>query len=125
MPKAVGEAQGKISGRIIIEQLIRNMELGQFEMGYSILTPCIFSLYLHPDDYTRLTGVFDLIREDARKALAAQLAQQRQTAWHRLIPRREKSQRYKIALQGLGFRVFSRFRGRGAAGGRGDSLRAE
>ena len=70
MPKAVGEAQGKISGRIIIEQLIRNMELGQFEMGYSILMPCIFSLYLHPDDYARLTGVFDLIREDAKKALA-------------------------------------------------------
>jgi hypothetical protein len=75
MPKAVGEAQGKISGRIIIEQLIRNMELGQFEMGYSVLAPCIFSLYLHPDDYTRLTGVFDLIREDAKKALATRLAQ--------------------------------------------------
>jgi hypothetical protein len=75
MPKAIGEAQGKISGRIIIEQLIRNMELGQFEMGYSILTPCIFSLYLHPDDYTRLTGVFDLIRQDAKQALAARLAQ--------------------------------------------------
>lgn len=75
MPKAVGEAQGKISGRIIIEQLIRNMELGQFEMGYSILAPCIFSLYLHPDDYTRLTGVFDLIRQDAKKALNARLAQ--------------------------------------------------
>jgi hypothetical protein len=73
--KAAGEAQGKISGRIIIDQLIRNMELGQFEMGYSILTPCIFSLYLHPDDYTRLTGVFDLIREDAKKALAGRLAQ--------------------------------------------------
>jgi FHA domain-containing protein len=75
MPKAVGEAYGKLSGRIIIEQLIRNMELGQFEMGYSVLTPCIFSLYLHPEDYTRLTGVFDLIREDAKKALAARLAQ--------------------------------------------------
>ncbi|MGP0071546.1 MAG: FHA domain-containing protein [Bryobacteraceae bacterium] len=73
--KAVGEAQGKISGRIIIDQLIRNMELGQFELGYSILTPCIFSLYLHPDDYARLTGVFDLIREDARKGLAARLAE--------------------------------------------------
>jgi hypothetical protein len=71
----IGEAQGKISGRIIIEQLIRNMELGQFEMGYSILTPCIFSLYLHPDDYARLAGVFELIREDARKALAGRLAQ--------------------------------------------------
>ena len=70
-----GEAQGKISGRIIIEQLIRNMELGQFEMGYSVLVPCIFSLYLHPDDYARLTGVFDLIREDAKKALAGRLAQ--------------------------------------------------
>jgi hypothetical protein len=75
MPKAVGEAQGKISGRIIIEQLIRNMELGQFEMGYSILAPCIFSLYLHPDDYARLTGVFDLIRQDAKQALGAKLAQ--------------------------------------------------
>jgi hypothetical protein len=75
MPKAVGEAQGKISGRIIIEQLIRNMELGQFEMGYSILAPCIFSLYLHPDDYARLTGVFDLIRQDAKQALGAELAQ--------------------------------------------------
>jgi hypothetical protein len=75
MPKTVGEAQGRISGRIIIEQLIRNMELGQFEMGYSILTPCIFSLYLHPDDYARLTGVFDLIREDAKKALAARLVE--------------------------------------------------
>ena len=75
MPKAVGEAQGKISGRIIIDQLIRNMELGQFEMGYSILAPCIFSLYLHPDDYARLTGVFDLIRQDAKQALVARLAQ--------------------------------------------------
>jgi hypothetical protein len=72
---AAGEAQGKISGRIIIEQLIRNMETGQFEMGYSVLAPCIFSLYLHPDDYTRLTGVFDLIREDAKKALAGRLAE--------------------------------------------------
>jgi hypothetical protein len=73
--KAVSEAYGRISGRIIIEQLVRNMELGHFEMGYSILVPCIFSLYLHPEDFTRLTGVFDLIREDARKALAARLAE--------------------------------------------------
>jgi hypothetical protein len=75
MPREAGEAQGKISGRIIIEQLIRNMELGQFEMGYSTLVPCIFSLYLHPDDYTRLTGVFDLIRDDAKKALASRLTE--------------------------------------------------
>ncbi len=60
---------------MIIDQLVRNMELGQFEMAYSTLLPCIFSLYLHPDDYARLTGVFDLIKEDARRALAARMEQ--------------------------------------------------
>jgi FHA domain len=75
MPKGKGQAEGKITGRIIIDQLIRNMELGQFEMAYSTLLPCIFSLYLHPDDYARLTGVFDLIKEDAKRALAARLEQ--------------------------------------------------
>jgi hypothetical protein len=75
MPNGTGEAQAKITGKLIIDQLVRNMELGQFEMTYSVLVPCIFSLYLHPDDYTRLTGVFNLIREDARRALAARLEQ--------------------------------------------------
>lgn len=75
MPSGTGEAQGRITGKVIIDQLLRNMELGQFEMQYSVLVPCIFSLYLHPDDYNRLTGVFDLIREDARQALAARLEQ--------------------------------------------------
>ncbi len=75
MPSRTGEEQGRITGKIIIEQLLRNLELGQFEMGYSVLVPCIFSLYLHPDDCARLTGVFDLIREDARRALTQRLEQ--------------------------------------------------
>jgi len=75
MPKGKAQSEGRITGRIIIEQLIRNMELGQFEMGYSVLVPCIFSLYLHPDDYSRLTGVLELIRADAKRALSARLDQ--------------------------------------------------
>jgi FHA domain-containing protein len=75
MPKVKGPAEGRITGRIVIDQLVRNMELGQFEMAYSTLLPCIFSLYLHPDDYARLTGVFDLIKDDAKRALAARLEQ--------------------------------------------------
>ena len=75
MPKGKAQSEGRITGRIIIDQLIRNMELGQFEMAYSTLLPCIFSLYLHPDDYTRLTGVFELIKEDAKRALAARMDQ--------------------------------------------------
>lgn len=66
---------GKLSGQAVINELIRNMELGQFEMGYSVLLPCVFSLYLHPDDYARLEGVFDLIAEDAKRALGARVAQ--------------------------------------------------
>src|SRR5580700_10446737 len=49
--------QARINGQIIIDQLVRNMELGQFEMGYSVLAPCIFSVYLHPDDYKRLACI--------------------------------------------------------------------
>ena len=49
--------QTRISGQTIIDELIRNMELGRLEMGYSILLPCLFSVYLHPDDFARLAGV--------------------------------------------------------------------
>ena len=52
--------QTRISGQTIINELIRNMELGRLEMGYSILLPCVFSVYLHPDDYARLAGVDSL-----------------------------------------------------------------
>ena len=63
--------EARLTGQTIIDQLIRNMDIGHFEMGYSILLPCIFSIYLHPEDFTRLASVFDLIREDAKRALAA------------------------------------------------------
>src|SRR6266568_2067955 len=65
----------RINGQTIIDELIRNMELGRLELGYSILVPCIFSVYLHPDDHARLSGVHDIIREDAKRALNARLAQ--------------------------------------------------
>src|SRR6266852_8568180 len=67
--------ESQLSGQAIISELIRNMELGQFEMAYSVLLPCVFSLYLHPEDYSRLEGVFDLIAEDAKRALCARVAQ--------------------------------------------------
>ena len=66
-------AEAKLSGQAIIDELIRNMEIGQFEMGYSVLLPCVFSLYLHPDDYARLEGVFGLIVEDAKRALCTRV----------------------------------------------------
>lgn len=65
----------RISGQTIINELIRNLEVGRLEMGYSVLLPCIFSVYLHPDDYARVIGVENLIREDAKRALSARMAE--------------------------------------------------
>jgi hypothetical protein len=67
--------QARISGQVIINELIRNMELGRLELGYSILVPCVFSVYLHPDDFTRITGVQEILKEDARRALSARLSE--------------------------------------------------
>jgi hypothetical protein len=65
----------RISGQIIINELIRNMELGRLELGYSILVPCIFSVYLHRDDYARVLSVQEIIQEDAKRALSARMAE--------------------------------------------------
>src|SRR5580658_5048273 len=107
MPKVKGPVEGRITGRTVIDQLIRNMELGQFEMAYSTLLPCIFSLYLHPDDYTRLTGVFDLIKEDARRALAARLEQLNAKPLGLSVIRPGKERKpYKIAGKDWTFEFF-------------------
>jgi hypothetical protein len=74
-------APTRISGQTIIDELIRNMELGRLEMGYSILLPCLFSVYLHPDDHARLIPVQALIKEDAKRALNARMAE-----WNRKHP---------------------------------------
>lgn len=92
---------------MIIDQLVRNMELGQFEMAYSTLLPCIFSLYLHPEDYARLTGVFDLIKEDARRALAARMEQlnAKPLGLAAIRPGKERKT-YKIAGKDWSFEFF-------------------
>ena len=70
-----GNAQSptRISGQTIISELIRNLEMGRLELEYSIVLPCLYSVYLHPDDYSWLRGVLDLIKEDAKRALSARL----------------------------------------------------
>jgi FHA domain-containing protein len=97
-PKTTKTAAGNLSGQAIIDELIRNMELGQFEMGYSVLLPCVFSLYLHPEDYARLEGVFDLIVEDAKRALCSRVAQlnSRPSIWGWKRPGRQPKE-FKIA----------------------------
>ena len=89
---------GKLTGQVIIDELIRNMELSQFEMGYSILLPRIFNVYLHPDDHRRLVGVLPLLKDDARRALAAHLARlNAKPPRFGLKKRKPEAKEYKIA----------------------------
>jgi FHA domain-containing protein len=95
----------RISGQTIIDELTRNLELGRLEMAYSILLPCIFSIYLHPDDYARLQGVQDLIKEDARRALTALMAE-----WNSkgsLFKRGAARKQYRIAQDDWWIELFS------------------
>ena len=74
VPEGPTVGEKRLSGNTIISELIRNMELGQFELAYTVLLPCAFSIYLNPEDHARLIGVFDLITEDANRALRARVA---------------------------------------------------
>ncbi len=64
----------KLNGKLIASEMMRNMELGRFEMAYTILLPCVFTIYLNPEDSATLAGVYSLIAEDAKRALRARVA---------------------------------------------------
>jgi hypothetical protein len=98
-----------IGGQTIIDQVLRNAEAGQFELGYTVLLPCIFNLYLHPDDYARLSGIFAHIREDARRALRDRIAQLNNPSPRALGFRGRKfdHKEYKIAGSDFVFEFFS------------------
>lgn len=89
--------ENRLSGQTIIDQLVRNMQLGEFEMAYSILLPCIFSVYLHPDDHARLASIFDLLVEDARRALCARVAKLNAGSTVLGMRRPGRTKEYKIA----------------------------
>ena len=90
-------APASLSGSVLVGELLRNMEAGRFEMAYSVLLPCVFSVYLNPDDHAALSGIFEFVIEDARRALRERVAE-----WNRgaLDPGRRKrraGKEYKIA----------------------------
>jgi hypothetical protein len=69
----------RLNGDVIIGELVRNMELGRFEMTYTVLFPCVFTVYLNPDDYAALKGIFHLIIDDARRTLRSRVGQLNET----------------------------------------------
>jgi hypothetical protein len=89
-----------LSGQTISSELMRNMEQGRLELAYTVLLPCTFSIYLNPEDHARLSGVFDLIAEDARRALRARVTELNTP--HRVLGLRvpgKTAKEYKIATR--------------------------
>ena len=106
MPPGINQPQTRISGQTIIDELIRNMESGRLELAYSVLLPCVFSVYLHPDDYSRIVAVHELIREDAKRALSARMAKWNageKPLFRRGAPRKQ----YRIAQSDWSINLFS------------------
>ena len=93
-------SEQKLSGDVIIGELLRNMELGKFEMTYSVLLPCVFTVYLNPGDHATLCGVFELILDDARKALRSRVAEMNAKPTGFALTRRPKNTKeHKIACR--------------------------
>jgi len=64
----------KATGRDIILSLVENMRESREPLLYNVLVPSHYDVYLHQEDYDRLSPVFPRIREEARKALTDELA---------------------------------------------------
>ncbi len=99
-PGSVRRGETRISGQLIIGELIRNMELGKFDMNYSVLLPCVFTVYLNPQDHATLGSIFNLVLDDARRALRDRVAELNAPPRILGLPRKGKvSKEYKIACQ--------------------------
>ena len=107
--RGLTQTPASLGGKTIIDQVLRNAEAGQFELGYTVLLPCLFNLYLHPDDYVRLSGIFPHIRDDARRALQDRIAQLNSPSSRGLVFRSRKfeGKEYKIAGGDFVFEFFS------------------
>jgi hypothetical protein len=62
------------TARDIILEVVRNMREGLEPLHYTTLPPAIYHVYLHPDDFERLRGIFPRMQEETRQALDAELA---------------------------------------------------
>lgn len=96
---ASGGNEHRLSGNVIISELIRNMELGRFEMTYSVLLPCVFTIYLNPADHAALAGVFPLVADDARRSLRARVAELNAQPRTLTLRRGKTAKEHKIACR--------------------------
>ncbi|MGI8784791.1 MAG: FHA domain-containing protein [Acidobacteriota bacterium] len=88
----------------IIFAIVDNMEESLEPLLYRNLAPSLYEVYLHPDDFDRLRGVFPAMAEEARQALDERLHQLNENARPprllRPLLRSKKAQSYERAEAG-------------------------
>src|SRR4051812_22039661 len=62
-----------LTGDDIISELIRNVEVGLFKVGHTVLLPCRFNVYLHEQDFDLIHPVAQVVRREAKQALTEHL----------------------------------------------------
>jgi len=62
------------TARDIILEVVRNMHEGLEPLHYTTLPPAIYHVYLHPEDFERLRGIFPRMQAETRQALDAEMA---------------------------------------------------
>ncbi|SRR6266404_712229 len=63
----------QVTGEGVIDAILSNATEGTEPVRYRTLVPSRFQVYLHPDDYERLESIFNIIVEDAERALDEEL----------------------------------------------------
>ena len=74
------------SGRLIVTELLKEMEERLYPLLYRTLPPSVFHVYLHPDDYREVEAISSLIVLDAQQGLNARVDElNRRSRWSALI----------------------------------------
>jgi hypothetical protein len=59
----------RVTGRDIILGVLENMKESQEPLLYTTVSPGLYDVYLHPDDFERLEGILPTIADEAKLAL--------------------------------------------------------
>ena len=62
-----------LTGDDIISELIRNVEVGLFKVGQTVLLPCRFNVYLHEQDFDLIHPIAEVVGREAKRALTEHL----------------------------------------------------
>ncbi len=75
MPEPTRAAPRQITGDDIIAEVLRNFELGFFPIRYTTLVPCVFHVYLQPEDFDQMRPVAAQVDIETRRALSERTAE--------------------------------------------------